>query len=96
MSNASDNKKRIGRPPVGATFVGVRYPPGQLAALDTWAASQPDQPSRPEAIRRLVDEALREKGAAQRSGFTGWLLDGPKVDDFPIERDRDAGRTVEI
>jgi antitoxin Phd len=34
--------------------------------------------------------------AAQRPDFKAYLLGGPKVDDFPIERDRDAGRAFEF
>ena len=34
--------------------------------------------------------------AAHRPDFKAHLLGGPKVDDFSIERDRDAGRTVEL
>ena len=33
---------------------------------------------------------------AHRPDFKSYLLSGPKVDDFTIERDRDAGRTVEL
>jgi hypothetical protein len=33
-------------------------PPADLAAVDAWAESQPDAPTRPEAIRRLVALAL--------------------------------------
>jgi hypothetical protein len=33
--------------------------PGHLAV---WAAKQDDQPTRPEAIRRLVDLGLKAKG----------------------------------
>jgi hypothetical protein len=40
-------------------MIGVRVQPDQLAAVDSWAASQDDAPSRPEAIRRLVANALR-------------------------------------
>lgn len=43
---------------MGATTVGVRVPPAELADIDNWIAEQPDQPSRPEAIRRLVRKAL--------------------------------------
>jgi hypothetical protein len=38
--------------------VHLRVEPDQLAAIEAWAASQDDAPSRPEAIRRLVDKAL--------------------------------------
>jgi antitoxin Phd len=34
--------------------------------------------------------------AAQKPDFKAWLLGGPKVDDFLIERDRDPGRDVEL
>ena len=34
--------------------------------------------------------------AAHKPDFKAYLLGGPKVDDFPIERDRDTGRRVEL
>jgi antitoxin Phd len=34
--------------------------------------------------------------AAHRPDFKAYLLGGPKVDDFPIERDLDTGRDVEF
>ena len=37
----------------------VRMPPRSIDVLDRWIAKQPDpKPSRPEAIRRLVEKAL--------------------------------------
>lgn len=37
----------------------VRLQPDQLAALDRWIDTQPDpKPSKPEAIRRLIEKAL--------------------------------------
>jgi prevent-host-death family protein len=33
--------------------------------------------------------------AAHKPDFKSYLLGGPKVDDFSVDRDRDAGRTVE-
>jgi hypothetical protein len=36
----------------------VRMPPDDLANLDEWIAKQNDQPSRPEALRRLMKIAL--------------------------------------
>jgi hypothetical protein len=54
-STVSDNrKKRIGRPPVGATLVGVRLPPSDLATLDKWIAKQSDDMTRPEALRAMM------------------------------------------
>lgn len=34
--------------------------------------------------------------AAQKSDFKAYLLGGPKIDDFDVERDRDPGRDVEL
>jgi len=60
MDNAiTDIRKRRGRPAVGSTAVMVKLPPDQLAKLDDWIASHPDQPSRPEAVRRLLSSALK-------------------------------------
>lgn len=33
---------------------------------------------------------------ARQPDFKAYLLGGPKVDDFPIERERDNGRAVEL
>lgn len=32
--------------------------PDQLARLDGWIATQSDQPTRPEAVRRIIERAL--------------------------------------
>jgi len=56
---AETEKNKGGRPRVDATPVTVRLPPGNLADLDIWIAAQPEpRPSRPEAIRRLLSQAL--------------------------------------
>jgi hypothetical protein len=62
MKSAIANiKKSKGRPKINATPLMVRVPPEELARLDAWIASQPDpKPSRPEAIRRLVEKALEK------------------------------------
>jgi hypothetical protein len=36
----------------------LRLQPDQLAAVDAFAAGEPDNPSRPEAVRRLVARGL--------------------------------------
>lgn len=60
MTSTGNDRKPRGRPRVDATHVGVRIPPDQLAALDAFVASQPDpKPSRPEAVRRLIDVGMR-------------------------------------
>src|SRR4029450_3982363 len=58
-------QKKRGAPPTGeGTLIGLRLEPGALARVDRWAASQKDHPSRPEAVRRLVELGL---GIAQRA-----------------------------
>jgi len=42
-------------------LIGVRLQPGPLAKLDAWRRKQQDLPSRPEAIRRLVEKALERQ-----------------------------------
>jgi hypothetical protein len=66
-SNVSDNrKKRVGRPPVGATLVGVRLPPHDLQSLDRWIAKQSKPMTRPEALRAMlsmvIELGLKAKG----------------------------------
>jgi hypothetical protein len=41
----------------------LRLHPPLLKNLNNWIADQPDNPSRPEAIRRLVEQALAGKDA---------------------------------
>jgi hypothetical protein len=52
--------KKIGRPATGiGTPVQVRVQPDLLADLEKFIASEPDpKPSRPDAIRRLLSDAL--------------------------------------
>lgn len=55
ISDDVQSQKRRGRPATGTNqAIGVRMPEGELARLDRWRAAQKDLPSRPEAIRRLV------------------------------------------
>ena len=57
--STSDNKNLGGRPKTGiGQLIGVRLQPHQLAALDAWRADQPDQLTRPEAIRKILREKL--------------------------------------
>ena len=59
-------KKKRAAPPAGkGTLIGLRLEPATLARVDPWAASQQDDPSRAEAIRRLVELAL---AIGQRAG----------------------------
>jgi hypothetical protein len=61
----SVNKKSRGRPKkAGGVYpvTAVRLPPELGIAVDKWADSQDDAPTRSEAIRRLVEIGLRAKG----------------------------------
>jgi hypothetical protein len=63
------SKKRRGRPTLyegsegkGAPQIGLRLPPLELASIDAWIKEQPKpKPSRPVAIRRLVELGLKVK-----------------------------------
>ena len=77
-------KKTRGPPPTGkGTLIGLRLQPRPLARVDRWAASQEDDPSRPEAIRRLVELGLantqrataRTRKAAKASELAGQEVD---------------------
>ena len=53
------SQKKRGPPATGkGDPIMVRVQPMQLMALDAWIAGQDHPPSRPEAIRRLVDLGL--------------------------------------
>jgi Arc/MetJ-type ribon-helix-helix transcriptional regulator len=58
MASISNVRKSRGRPPVGATPITVRLPPEQLARLDGWISAGETKPTRPEAIRRLIELGL--------------------------------------
>jgi hypothetical protein len=62
MSIADSNKKR-GRPPTGiGKAIGLRLYPDLEHAIDVWIDRQEDADlSKPEAIRRLLEEALTVK-----------------------------------
>ncbi len=64
MSIDSPKKSGRGRPSVDSEPVKVRIERKTLDALDSWIAEQPKpRPSRPEAIRRLLEKALRSDDA---------------------------------
>jgi hypothetical protein len=52
-------RRKLGRPRVDSEDVHIRLPRPALDALDAWIAARPEpRPARPEAIRRLLVEAL--------------------------------------
>lgn len=56
-------KNKRGRPATGlGSLIGVRLQPELLAAVDAAAAAEPDTPTRPEMIRRILASALETKG----------------------------------
>jgi hypothetical protein len=57
----SAKKPKRGRPPIDTEAVNVRMPTLSLKAVDDWRRKQNDLPSRPEAIRRLVELGLANK-----------------------------------
>ena len=59
MASSTATKKPRGRPATGiGTQVQIRLQPAALARLDEWREAQGDKPTRPEAIRRLVESGL--------------------------------------
>lgn len=55
-------KPKTGRPRVDTEAVTVRLDRDRIALLDEWRRSQLDLPTRPEAIRRLIEFGLQKKG----------------------------------
>jgi hypothetical protein len=61
-------RRKPGRPATGHDpFIGFRFPAEKIAAIDAWAARQPDKPTRAEALRRLIDLGMKA-GASRSSG----------------------------
>jgi hypothetical protein len=66
MSIDEHKKSFRGRPKVDSEMVRARIERPLLDALDAWTAAQPEpRPSRPEAIRRLLAEALGKSTGAE-------------------------------
>jgi hypothetical protein len=55
----SEQKRGRGRPRSNATPILLRVHPGQLAQIDAWMRKS-EVRSRPEAIRRLLEKALKQ------------------------------------
>lgn len=77
--NASKPPKRKPRATTTGTLVGTRFQSDLLEAVDLWRKAQPDLPTRPEAVRRLVELGMRDADGtlgrsvlpAFKSGGTG-------------------------
>ncbi len=61
MSRINTPQKTRGRPRVDSEEVKVRIQRHQLDKIDNWRDQQSDNPGRPEAIRRLVEQALNQE-----------------------------------
>jgi hypothetical protein len=66
-SITSTEKRGRGRPRKDPTSIHLTLEPIPLAQVDRWSASQKDNPSRPEAIRRLLDLALAKTSTKRRA-----------------------------
>jgi hypothetical protein len=63
--SGTEKKRGRGRPSTGiGKNIGLRLYPGLEDRIDGWRARQPDKPSRPEAIRRLIEVGLETKAPA--------------------------------
>jgi hypothetical protein len=89
-------KKKRGPPATGkGEPILVRLQPAQLAALDAWIASQNADLSRPEAIRRLLQQALagsqRLKSRTQKARSKALELASAQLDRLldPSARDEE-------
>jgi hypothetical protein len=59
ISDSRKKKRGRGRPSTGiGKAIGLRLYPDLERRLDAWMKAQSPRPSRPEAIRALVDQAL--------------------------------------
>jgi len=57
-----------GRPSVDSERIDTRFARSLLIGIDAWIAKQPDQPSRPEAVRRLVEKGLAAPPGPEQIG----------------------------
>jgi hypothetical protein len=63
MTTIPKTKKLRGRPPVDTKPVTLRLPIAMIAAVDKAVRAEPQPPpSRPEMIRRMMADWLRERG----------------------------------
>ena len=80
-------KKRRGPPPTGkGVQVVVRMQPAPLSALDAWLAEQPDQPTRAEAIRRLLEIGLKVKTPERSVSKPGRMVRAQELATKAIEK----------
>jgi hypothetical protein len=102
ISNIKKKRGR-GRPKVGAIPVMVRLLPEQAARLDNWREDNPDKPGRPEAIRRLVEQALagpiptrlaKTRSAQRASEMADRTAEGIVDKSMPVEEQQHRKRAL--
>ena len=97
------SKKKRGRPTLyvgsdgkGAPQIGLRLPPSELALIDTWIKEQPKpRPSRPVAIRRLVEIGLMSYKAPGRPTVAKGAARAAELAASVIEKQIDASTPAE-
>jgi len=62
--NTSKQPERRSRAKTTGTLVGTRFQPDLLEAIDLWRKAQSDLPTRPEAVRRLVELGMRSEDSS--------------------------------
>jgi hypothetical protein len=97
----SRTKTKPGRPRKDPTSIHLTLLPKQLSLLDNWISKQPDDLSRPEAIRRIVDRALgsseprHEKRKAQKaSELAGRVVEHIVDKSMPVEEQERRKRAL--
>jgi hypothetical protein len=80
-------RKRPGRPATGQDPVtAIRLSPELRENVDIWAAKQPDEPKRSEAIRRLVELGLKITTPARPVSKPGRRLRAQELATKAIEK----------
>ena len=76
----------------------IQHAKARLSEVIERAHSEGPQTITRHGADRAVVLSIEEYRAliAQKPDFKEYLLGGPKVDDFSIERDRDTGRVIEF
>ncbi len=77
ITSARKRGRGRGRPRVDAIPVNTRFPPPELAALDTAIRASGQEISRPEAVRRLVTGILADRAMARRA-LAGAAVGAPR------------------
>ncbi len=58
---STEKKRGRGRPKTHRKQISVNMNPIELADIDHWITEQSDEPSRPEAIRRILKEKFQSE-----------------------------------